>query len=220
MTPRMALYSLAVILTPLGCCIEGTTVHKSDELSLSSSVIIRTEVDHLYTAREWVAQSQLNRPQPDDTTWRIDSVLRLQVTVLGPSDDAAFAIAEWWSGTLNAATTATAKDASKCAVYKSSALSLAFLPDMTWHPLRPRTIPIPGGGGERAVAEVAVYLGLGCAIDAFDHLELHPTPPVVPIERGSRSANRSAPLDLPPFETWKFESNSPMVKIIAPSASK
>lgn len=219
MTPRMLSYSLAVILTPLGCCIERLAPSESAERSLSNSVIIRTEVDHLYTAREWVAESQLNRPQPDDTTWRIDSVLRLQVTVLGPSDDAAFAIAEWWEGKLNVVTTATAKDASKCAVYKSSALSLAFLPDMTWQPLRPRTIPMPGGGGS-AVAEVAVYIGLGCSLEEFDHLELHPTPPVVPIERGSRSTNRSAPLDLPPFETWKFESSSPMVKIIAPSASK
>lgn len=217
--PRMAVYSLAVILTPLGCCIEGTTVHQSDEHSSSNSVIIRTEIDHLYTSREWVAESQLNRPQPDDTTWRIEGVLRLQVTVLGPSTDAAYSIAEWWSGTLNAATTATAKDASRCAVYKSGALALAFCPDMTWHPLRPRTIPIPGGG-ERAVAEVAVYLGLGCAIDEFDHLEFHPTPPTIPIERNARSDHRSAPLDLPPFETWIFESRSPMVKIVAPSASK
>jgi hypothetical protein len=45
---RVLSYSLAVILTTLGCCIERLAPSESAERSLSNSVIIRTEPPQIW----------------------------------------------------------------------------------------------------------------------------------------------------------------------------
>lgn len=71
-----------------------------------------------------------------------------------------------------------------------------------------------------AVAEIDLTFGLSCSPEEFSQFEFQLVAPVKPLKRDFRSKNSSSSIDLPPFDSWKFESGSPMVKIIAPSASK
>ncbi len=184
-------------------------------------VIVRATVAHVYSSAEWI-DLHLDRgfePQKDDGDQKVEAVVILRVTVEAASEDAALTIANYWTQISKPSCITqpnTAGLASKpCRMFGFREVESAFSPMTRAGPMRSQIVPSLSSEGH-AVAEMKFGMGLSCSPEEFSQFEFQLVAPVKPLERDFRSKNRSNSIDLPPFDSWKFESGSPMVKFSAP----
>lgn len=186
-------------------------------------IIVRATVVHVYSSAEWIDRGRNREPQKEDGDPKVETVVVYKVTVEAPSEDAALTIANYWTQITNVSCIRQLNSAGlpsePCRIVGFFDVVGAFSPMTRAQPFRSVIVPSHSSDGH-AVAEIVLIVGLGCSPAEFSHLEFQLVAPTKPFVRDFRSKNASHAIDLPPFDTWRFESGSPLVKIIAPSAKK
>ena len=182
-------------------------------------IIVRATIVHVYSSAEWLDLYRNLEPQKEDGDPQVEAVVIYKVTVEAASEDAALTIANYWTQISMVSCIKqpnSADPTSKpCRIFGFNEVVSAFSPMTRAQPMRSVIVPSLSSKGH-VVAEIDLTVGLSCSPQEFSHFEFQLVAPAKPFERDFRSQNRSASLDLPPFDTWKFESGSPMVKFIAP----
>ncbi len=184
-------------------------------------VSVRASVVQVYSSAEWIDLHRGFEPQMDDSDPKVEAVAIVRVTVDAPNEDAALTIANYWTQFSKVSCIALPNTgdptSNTCQVFGYQDVVTAFSPMTAAQPMRSKIVPSHGSDGH-AVAEIDHAIGLSCPPEEFLRFDFQLVVPSTPLKRDFRSKNRSHHIDLPPFESWKFESGSPMVNIIAPSA--
>ena len=174
--------------------------------------------------------SREGEPMAAAEPMQIKSIVTLEVTVSAPTGDLAFAVADWWLFQVThcaafAAETSQSGGHAATQVWRGHQLRELIDPEAVSHPMRPRVESASENGGP-AIARAVTIIGVGCTVEELKLLTLlNPGPSADALTSWKWRAPPNspntphAPLTVPPYDTWRYESLSPMFQFVPVGAS-
>lgn len=227
----LALACVLLVQFAMNGCRSTPNVGKLSLGPRSSAVLLTVEIERVqsfaayFSAYERVADDGelIVRPAPH----HIDSVVELTVTVTAPTDEIAYAVASWWLGEVqncNAWTAASHMSAplTGCRAWGWRQLYTMAEPSAISQPPRPEVERVSESGGV-SIAKVSTSIGVECLAEQLKLLTLTVPRPSRIESSGAppwkRADTPHAPLTVPPYDTWRYESLSPMFQFVPVGAS-
>ncbi len=218
---------LALLLSgALTGCAAPPSVGRSTVGPRDALVIVRVEVDQITSLEDFCRNSPGADPDGFDLEdahrmgthpERIQTVVSFKLSVSAPSSDIAFAVADWWQSAAQVRKAGTADGLARCEVWSGSELLKVVEPMNVSQPMTPVLDPQLDPGAA-VIARVNTFIGVGCSASDLALLTLVEPSPTRDDWRWqvpwTSAINPHAPLTVPPYDAWRYESLSPIVQFV------